>query len=105
MDNQEAFGRQEPKAFPLPCLRASSILAQASPCRPFPKAAKQGRAWGDGGEEETCLAGGAFNCPGARWPFYSSVVCSMVYVAIKLNPVNCPASTGSLVVRIPQTSA
>lgn len=55
MDNQEAFGRQEPKAFPFPCLRASSILAQASPRRPFPKAAKQGRAWGVGRKRHALL--------------------------------------------------
>lgn len=94
MDNQEAGGKQGPKAFPFPCLQASSILAEAPLHRPFPKAAEQGTAWGVGGEEESIPSGRTFNCPGARWPFYSFVVCLMVYVAITLNLVNRPSFTG-----------
>lgn len=45
MDNREAFGRQGPKAFPFPCLRASSVLAEA-PSTPFPKAAADAKPSG-----------------------------------------------------------
>ena len=38
MDNQEAFGRQGPKAFLFPCLQASSILAESPQPPPSPKA-------------------------------------------------------------------
>lgn len=54
MDNQEAFGRQGPKAFPFPCLQASSILAHVSPCRPFHKAREQGGAQGWEGRDLPC---------------------------------------------------
>lgn len=40
MDNQEAPGRQGPKASPFPCLQASSISGSSLPGRPLPKATK-----------------------------------------------------------------
>lgn len=96
MDNQEAGGKQGPKAFPFPCLQASSILAEAPSTAPSPRLQSRAQLEGGGGEEESIPSGRTFNCPGARWPFYSFVVCLMVYVAITLNLVNRPSFTGSL---------
>lgn len=105
MDNQEAVGRQGPKAFPFPCLQASSILARACPCHPFPKAAARGRARvGVGRKREPAFPEQPL-MPGARGPFYSFAVCLTVYVAIKLNLVDRPSSTGSFAGQILQTSA
>lgn len=77
MDNQEAYGKQRPKAFPFPGLQASSILAQVSPATPSPRPprlnplalGKQGGAWG--GEQEHASLEEPINCPGARQHFYS----------------------------------
>lgn len=111
MDNQEALGRQGPKAFPFLCLWVSSILAQVSPATPSSRPQtlslwlRKSKAGPGVGRKEHALPEEPINCPGARQAFYSLVVCLMVYVAVKLNLVNRPSFTGSLVARILQTSA
>ena len=100
MDNQEAFGRQGPKAFPFPCLQASSILAESPQPSPFPQGLPMlsplapGRHSETWGREEDTLPQEPFNCPGATRTFYSLVLCLTVYVAIKLNLVDSPSFTG-----------
>lgn len=89
MDNQEAFGRQGPKAFLFPRLRPSSILAE-SPLPPTSPRPPDAKPWLQEGREGLGWAGRQralpeepFNCPGATRPFYSLVLCLMVYVAIR----------------------